>query len=61
MAEQVIECGAQCAVTVQLAPAPPSTENIEDITLAFYVLLSLVLGVWCLRQLINVFTSPDER
>jgi len=61
MATQAIECGAQCAVTVQLAPAPPTSENIADIGLVFSLFLGAAVVVFCARALLDLFRAPDEK
>jgi hypothetical protein len=61
MAGETITCGSECAVTVQLAPAPPSTDNLADIGLVFSLFLGAVVVVWCARELLNVFRAPDEK
>lgn len=61
MADTTIECGTNCAVTLQLEPAPPSTDNIEDIGLVFSLFLGAAVVVYCLRELLNLFRYPDEK
>jgi Fe2+ transport system protein B len=61
MATQTIECSAQCEVVVQLAPAPPQTENLTDIGQVFILFLSAVAVVFMARQLLNLFIAPDEK
>ena len=60
MAEQTIECGAACTVTVQLAPAPPSTDNIADIGLVFGLLLLAAIVVFCARQFLKFFEATPH-
>ncbi|MFS2205142.1 hypothetical protein [Variovorax sp. Varisp36] len=61
MAEQAIQCTADCTVTVQLAPAPPQTDNLADIGVVFGLLLGIVFAVFCMRQLLNLFIAPDDK
>lgn len=61
MASQSIECGAQCAVTIELAPAPPSTDNVADISLVFGLFLGAAVVVFCARALLDLFRAPDEK
>jgi hypothetical protein len=61
MSDTSIDCGTQCAVTVQLAPAPPTTDNIADIGLVFSLLLGAVAVVFMARLLLNQFMAPDEK
>lgn len=61
MATVPIECTGTCTVTVQLEPAPVTTEKLEDIGLAFGLMLMTVILVWGGRQLYNVFNGgPHE-
>ncbi len=61
MAAQTIECATACTVTLQLEPAPVTTEKLEDIGLAFGLMLMTVILVWGGRQLYNVFNGgPHE-
>lgn len=57
MAAQTIECTTACAVTLQLEPAPVTTEKLADIALAFGLMLFIVILVWGGRQLYNVFNG----
>lgn len=61
MAEQTIQCTTDCTVTVQLAPAPPQTDNVADIGMVFGLLLVAAVAVFCMRQLLNIFIAPDEK
>ncbi len=56
-----IECGAACSVTVELAPAPPQSDNIADIGLVFSLFLTACVVVFCAKQLANLFRAPDEK
>lgn len=57
MAAQTIECATACTVTLQLEPAPVTTEKLEDIGVAFGLMLFMVILVWGGRQLYNVFNG----
>lgn len=57
MTTQTIDCGTACTVTLQLEPAPVTTEKLEDISLAFGFMLMIVILVWGGRQLYNVFNG----
>ena len=61
MADPTIQCTTDCTVTVQLAPAPPQTDNLADIGMVFGLLLSVVFAVFCMRQIANLFIAPDEK
>jgi hypothetical protein len=61
MASETITCGSQCEVTVQLAPAPPSSDNIADIGLVFSLFLGAAVVVFCARALLDLFRAPDEK
>jgi len=52
-----ITCGTACTVTVQLEPAPVTTEKLEDISIAFGAMLLIVILVWGGRQLYAVFNG----
>ena len=61
MAQQTIECGSACTVRVELAPAPPSTDNVADIGLVFSLLLGAAIVVYCARQLLKFFeVTPHD-
>lgn len=61
MAGPTVECSTACTVTVQLEPAPVSEEKLQDIALAFGLMLMIVILVWGGRQLYNVFNGgPHE-
>lgn len=57
MAAQTIECTTACTVTLQLEPAPVTTEKLEDIGVAFGLMLFMVILVWGGRQVYNVFNG----
>ncbi|WP_455240219.1 hypothetical protein [Variovorax durovernensis] len=61
MSGETINCGSQCAVTVQLAPAPPTAENLTDIGLVFSLFLGAAVVVFCARALLDLFRAPDEK
>jgi hypothetical protein len=60
MATQTIECGAACSITVELAPAPPTSDNIADIGLVFGLFFGAVLGVFLLRQFLKYFEATPH-
>lgn len=61
MAEQTIQCATACTVTLQLEPAPVTTEKLGDISMAFGLMLFMVILVWGGRQLYAVFNGgPHE-
>ena len=60
MASQTIECGAACSITVELAPAPPSTDNLADIGLVFGLLLGAAVVVFCARQFLKFFEATPH-
>lgn len=55
----VVECSSECTVTVQLAPAPPTTDNIADIGEVFTLFLVACVVVFCMRELYNLFRGSD--
>ena len=60
MATQTIECGAACSITVELAPAPPSEENMQDIALLFGLFLVAAVIVFCARQFLKFFDATPH-
>ena len=56
-----ITCGTACTVTVQIEPAPLDAAKLEDIGIAFGLMLLFVILVWGGRQLYAVFsTGPHD-
>ena len=48
-------------VTVQVEPAPPSPENLGDISAVFGLFLAAAVLVFCARRLLDLFNvSPNE-
>lgn len=43
-------------VVVQVEPAPPDPERMEDLTIAFGLVLAAVIIIWFSRQLLNLFS-----
>ena len=60
MADNVIECSTACTVTVQLSPAPPSADDVADITAVAGILLVALAGVWGAKQLLNLVTKDES-
>jgi len=52
-----VTCGAACTVTIQIAPAPATADDLADIGTAFGLMLMVVLLVWGARQIYNVFNG----
>ncbi|WP_260673433.1 hypothetical protein [Comamonas aquatica] len=48
-------------VVVQVEPAPPDEERLQDLSTAFGLMLVVVIVVWCSKQLLNLFSvNPDH-
>lgn len=60
MAGTTIECGTACTVTIELAPAPPSTDNLADIGLVFSLFLGAAAVIFSAKQLLKFFTSAPH-
>lgn len=60
MASQVVECGTACTVTVELAPAPPSSDNLADIGLVFSLFLGAAAVIFMAKLLLKFFTSAPH-
>lgn len=56
----VIDCGTECAVTVQLAPAPPSSDNLADIGAVFALFLGAAAVIFMAKLLLRFFTSAPH-
>lgn len=54
---QTIECSAgPCSVTVELAPAPPSTDNLADIGAVFALFLGAAAVIYMAKLLLRFFS-----
>lgn len=61
MAGETIQCATACTVTLQLEPAPPSTDNLADIGLVFSLFFGAAIAIFCAKQLLNFFLKqPHE-
>ena len=61
MAGETIQCSTACTVTIQLQPAPPSTDNLQDIGLVFSLFFGALISIYCVKQLLNFFMrQPHE-
>ncbi len=46
---------------MQVEPAPPDEERLQDLSTAFGLMLVVVIVVWCSKQLLNLFSvNPDH-
>lgn len=57
---QIISCSSECTVTVQLAPAPPSADNIADIATVGGLLMVFLVVVWGAKQLMRLVISDES-
>jgi hypothetical protein len=55
-----ISCPGTCTVTVQLEPAPITSEKIADMSLVWSGFLLAAIVVMGLRKLLNVFDSSPH-
>jgi flagellar biogenesis protein FliO len=48
-------------VVVQVEPAPPSEERMQDLLVLFGLVILALVTVWGLKQILNLFTiNPDS-
>lgn len=47
-------------IVVQVEPAPPSAERIDDLLALFYLGLSVLVVVWGLKRLIGLFSGDES-
>jgi len=55
-----LETNTQTLV-VQVEPAPPSAERIGDLLALFYAFLAVIVVIWGLRKIIDLFSGDTER
>lgn len=48
-------------IVVQVEPAPPSAERVQDLLDLFYLFLAVLVAVWGLRKLIDLFSGDTEK
>lgn len=56
----VIECATACTATVQLEPAPPSSDFIADQAEVWGLFLVVAIVVLCLRKLYDLFDKAPH-
>lgn len=47
-------------IIVQVEPAPPSAERVEDLLALFYMGLAILVVVWGLKRLIALFSGDES-
>lgn len=48
-------------VVVQVEPAPPDPERLQDLLLAFGLVLAAVIVIWFSKQILKLFSvNPDH-
>lgn len=47
-------------IVVQVEPAPPSIERLQDIEDLFYLALPALIVLWGLKRLIQLFSGDDS-
>jgi len=48
-------------IVVQVEPAPPSAQRIEDLLALFYAFLAVIVVIWGLRKIIELFSGDTEK
>ena len=56
----VIECATACTATVQLEPAPPTSEYLGDMSEVWLLFLGAAIVVFCLRKLYDLFDKAPH-
>jgi len=46
---------------VQVEPAPPSAQRVEDLLVLFYAFLAVIVVIWGLRKIIDLFSGDTEK
>lgn len=52
--------GETQTIVVQVEPAPPSAERVEDLLALFYLGLPVLVVVWGLKRLIALFSGDES-
>lgn len=61
MSQFVCDTETGCTITVQVEPAPPSAERVDDLLSLFYAFMAVLAVLWCARQFINLFSGDTEK
>jgi hypothetical protein len=56
----VIECATACTATVQLEPAPPTSDFLADQGSVWVLFLGAGIAVLCLRKLYDLFDKAPH-
>lgn len=59
MATEII-CGAACTVTLQVEPAPPSPERMQDMSELWVLFLVAAVVIYCVRGILKIFEAPPH-
>lgn len=49
-----------CSITVQVEPAPTSTERVQDLLDLFYLFLSVFVVIWGAKKLLQLFDTNHD-
>lgn len=51
---------APCSLIVQVEPAPPSAERVQDLLDLFYLFLGVIIVIWGAKKLLQLFDTNHD-